>query len=39
MEVAFVFPDRFVHCQSMRQRPPLTGAQNSFFSGVPLAWW
>ena len=28
---------RFVRCQSMRQRPPVMGTQNSFFSGVPLA--
>src|ERR1017187_3512855 len=26
-----------VRCQSIRQRPPATGTQNSFFSGVPRA--
>jgi hypothetical protein len=30
---------RFVRCQSIRQRPPAIGTQNSFFSGVARAWW
>lgn len=29
---------RFVRCQSIRQRPPATVTQNSFFWGVALAW-
>jgi hypothetical protein len=28
---------RFVRCQSIRQRPRVTGTQNSRFGGVPLA--
>lgn len=35
---ALIFPERFVLTQSIRQRPPATGTQNSFFRGVPLAW-
>ena len=31
------FPPR-VRCQSIRQRPPDSGTQNSFFGGVPRAW-
>jgi hypothetical protein len=30
---------RFVRCQSIRQRPPDRGTQESVFRGVPLAWW
>jgi hypothetical protein len=37
MEAELVFRERFVHCQSMRERPPATGTQKSVFSGVPLA--
>jgi Uri superfamily endonuclease len=29
----------FVRGQSIRQRPPDTGAQKSRFGGVPRAWW
>jgi hypothetical protein len=36
-ETALVVPDRFVRCQSIRQRQPATGTQNSFFGGVPRA--
>ena len=28
---------RFVRCQSIRQQPPATGTQKSFFGGVPRA--
>jgi hypothetical protein len=28
MEAELFFPERFVRCQSIRQRPPAIGAQN-----------
>jgi hypothetical protein len=38
-EAAFAFPERFVLCQSIRQRVPGIATQNNRFGGVPRAQW